>query len=232
MEKDILNLETRKKIYDYISKYPGLHLHDLIRKVNLSTSTVRYHVNYLIKKGLVVTEANKRFTRYYVKQTISREEKEIFNLLRQKVPRKILLLLLCDRTGDKFKTKDKHKGFKKLDKNKYPRPFSKTELIELTKYWKKPYDKQFNLNLHPTTLGFHLKKLQKADLIEEVKVGKKVKYKIKDIEKVNDFLIVYSPELSNDDVNTWLMWSRVFSPINIDSMIDIFYEICPHPYHV
>ena len=64
------------------------------------------------------------------------------------------------------------------------RTHSKKELIELTKYWKGPNVHLFYLNKHPTTLDFHLQKLLDADIIEKVKIGKEIKYRIKDADKI------------------------------------------------
>ena len=99
-------------------------------------------------------------------------------------------------------------------------------------YWKGQHAKLFHLNKHPTTIGFHLDKLLKADLIEKVKVGKEMKYRLKDTYKIFTFLIIYNYELSDNTVNIWLNSLGLFSPKKIDTLINIFWEICPHPYHV
>jgi DNA-binding transcriptional ArsR family regulator len=231
LKEDILNLKTRQEIYNFILKYPGLHLREISRRMNFSLGNLRHHLSYLKKHGLISTKTHSRYSRYYVIQKIDENDKEIINLLRQEIPRKIILLLSCKGPAYIFKPNKYKKYNAKLNRKKYPRAFSKKELIELTKYWKEPYATMFHLNRHPTTLDFHLQKLLDADLIEIVKCGKMIKYKLKDVEKLFTFLIIHNQELSEDTVNLFLMWTKLFSPQNIDSISDYVYEILPHPYH-
>ena len=89
-----LELETRKKIYNYISKHPGLHLNELSRKLSIPISTINYHLNYLKKMGIVITKPNGKYLRYFIAEKIGTQEKEIINFLRQDMPLKIVLFLL------------------------------------------------------------------------------------------------------------------------------------------
>ena len=82
-----LDLERRKRIFNYILKYPGLHLQDLIRRLNLSNGTVRYHLKYLEKRGLITTRANDGYVRIYVSNNIGEKQKIMIHLLRQDTPR-------------------------------------------------------------------------------------------------------------------------------------------------
>ena len=234
IEERALKLETRRNIYQLILKHPGLHLREISRRVNLTFNNLRYHLDYLKKQGLIITETNQGYSRFYAKQKFSQKDKELFNLLRQEVPRKIILLLHSPGTGDIYKKEIYQKSVRKIEKNPtiYPRAFSKAEIFEITKYWKKKDAKPFQLKKHPTTLDFHLEKLLDADVIEKVKVGKEIKYRLKDCERIFNFCIIYNPELSNDAINLWLRWSKLLGPKNFDSILNIFYEICPHPYHI
>lgn len=49
-KEDSLALETRRKIYNLILNYPGLHEREIARKLNLSLSTLDYHLHYLEKR--------------------------------------------------------------------------------------------------------------------------------------------------------------------------------------
>jgi DNA-binding transcriptional ArsR family regulator len=149
--------------------------------------------------------------------------------------------MFCPWTGDRWKNKEifknkeryREESYKAINNpSTYPRPFSKTELIGLAKYWRGDKAKLFHLNKHPTTLDFHLEKLLAADLIEKVKVGKEIKYKLKDKKKIFNFLIINNYKLSKDDVNIWLLWTGLFSPKNFGNIEKIFFEALPHPYHV
>lgn len=94
-KENFLELENRKKIYNYILKNPGIHLQEVSRKTNISYSTLRHHLDYLKKQGLITTKSNRRYTRYYVTQKVGKKDKEIISLVREEIPRKIILLLLC-----------------------------------------------------------------------------------------------------------------------------------------
>jgi DNA-binding transcriptional ArsR family regulator len=239
--ENILKLEIRKRIYNLVSEQPGLHLRELERKMNISFGSLRYHLNYLEKQGLIITKTDHRYTGYYVSREVSQKDKEMFNLLRQEIPRKIIMLMFCPWTGDRWKSKEIYKNKKRYleegrkatkDPTNYPRAFSKTELIELARYWRGDKAKLFHLNKHPTTLDFHLEKLLAADLIEKVRVKKEIKYKLKDKEKIFNFIILNNYELSKEDVNIWLLWTGMFSPKNIEKIMETLYDILPHPYHL
>lgn len=228
---DLLKLETRREIYNFVLDHPGLHMREIARKLNIPTSTLVYHLRYLEKKGLIVSKNDHRYARYFVKEQISMKDKEIFDLLRQNIPRKIIILLFSPIKGEEYKNKKSYqKSIEGL--RKPPQFYSKKELINMTNYWKGPHAKLFHLHKHPTTLDFHLNKLLKVGLIEKTKVGKEVKYKIKDPEKIFDFCIIYNYELSEKTINIWLLWSKIFSKYNIDSIMDFAYKILPHPYHI
>lgn len=51
MKEDYLALETRKKIYELISSSPGLHKREIARELNMSLSTVDYHLHYMEKNA-------------------------------------------------------------------------------------------------------------------------------------------------------------------------------------
>jgi len=231
--EEILELSTRREIYNLIVENPGLHLREISRRANLSFGGLRYHLNYLTKLGLIKTESNQRFTRYYATNKINRNDKEIINLLRQDIPRRILLLLFVPYKGHEFKNKKTLKKREKIpyDSPLYPVSHSKAELIDLTRYWKGPYAKLFHLHKHETTIGFHLNKLIEADIIEKVKIGREVKYRLKDTDRIFSILIFYNKELSDDTINIFLRWCKLFSPKKISSYFDILWEILPHPYY-
>ncbi len=92
---DPLELEVRKKIYDAISSYPGIHMRELQRKMGLATGSLDYHLHFLHKNGLIRAEKADRFTRYYsAMQPFSEEEKHIISILRQDTLRHIIIHLL------------------------------------------------------------------------------------------------------------------------------------------
>ena len=43
----ILELEKRRKIYNYILTNPGLHFNEIVRGLQIPKTTLEYHLNYL-----------------------------------------------------------------------------------------------------------------------------------------------------------------------------------------
>ena len=86
----------RKKTYDYILKNPGLHLNALYKKLNIPKSTMYYHLRYLNSHDFIVTNEDGRYTRYYVKNSLSRTDKKVVNVIRQYIPYRIILFLFLD----------------------------------------------------------------------------------------------------------------------------------------
>jgi len=91
--KNILKLEIRKQIYEYISKNPGAHIRKIAIEKKISKSSVIHHLNILIKKGLIEEKTIGMYRRIYLKGSIGSKEKELVDLLRQDTPRKIFLYL-------------------------------------------------------------------------------------------------------------------------------------------
>lgn len=231
---DILKLETRREIYNFILEHPGLHLREISRRTNISFGGLRYHLDFLKKQELVTTKSNRRYIRYYVTQKVGKIDKEIINLLRQEVPRKIFLLMLCAGPGYIYQKplRDVIGPYaKKPDPAIYSGIYSKRELVELTRYWNRPYGGLFHLRKHRTTIDFHLNKLLDAGLIEKVPVGKEIKYKIKDEVKDEDmiwaFLIKYQKALSNELIDRMLDWHWEWIEKRIDAMIEVAFDILP-----
>jgi predicted transcriptional regulator len=95
--KGVLELETRRKIYELVSKFAGNHFRDIERKCGLSASSVRYHLNYLNKRGLISEEKDGSNLRYYPKE-FNFGNKKLLSLLRQNSLRKILLFVLNNKS--------------------------------------------------------------------------------------------------------------------------------------
>ena len=92
-EKELLALETRKKIYEIITNYPGIHSREIERKSKLATGTVKHHIYYLQKHGLV-KEKKQRNNIHYFPKTFQETNQKIVSYLRNKSTRRILLCIL------------------------------------------------------------------------------------------------------------------------------------------
>jgi predicted transcriptional regulator len=93
-EKDILRVETRNRIYHFILINPGLHLSELSKKLEIPKTTLFYHINYLKKHNLILEKTSLGFCRYYGKMKVSENNKKIFSVLRQEIPRRIMIYLI------------------------------------------------------------------------------------------------------------------------------------------
>ena len=91
---DILELETRRKIYDFISRNPGVNLSEVAKILNLSAQLVDYHLLYMQQHELITIMKELGYKRCYVKGEIGVEDKKILSLLRQEIPLKIILFLI------------------------------------------------------------------------------------------------------------------------------------------
>lgn len=91
---DAAHNNTRKKIRDIVLNYPGLHLNELSRKLDLSKTTINYHLKYLEKHDQIIAKSDGRYIRYYVRNKVGETDKKIINFFRQDTPYRIILFLI------------------------------------------------------------------------------------------------------------------------------------------
>jgi len=96
---DILELETRRNIFDILKKNPGLHLSKIAQTLKLRVSLVEYHLRYLEKHELVQSDKHTGYNRYFVIGEVKSIKKKNFSILRQKTLLKIVLFLLKKRSA-------------------------------------------------------------------------------------------------------------------------------------
>lgn len=89
-----LELEVRKTIYQTILKSPGLHFRELQRRTDLVIGSLQYHLNYLKKRGLIIEEKDRGYSRFYVGGKLDEREKELLSFLRQGTVRRIIFFLV------------------------------------------------------------------------------------------------------------------------------------------
>lgn len=153
-EKKTLELDARRKIYNAVRKFAGCHFREIERKSGLSTGSVKYHLDYLAKKDLIMHEKEGNNIRYFPRDFGSKNKK-LMSLLRQKSIRKILLFIL---THDNC-NHEQIVGYAKLS---------------------------------PSTVSWHLKKLEENKIIGFIKKGRKNFYNILiDKEEIIKLLITY-----------------------------------------
>jgi len=97
LHQDRRTIETRIKIYDLVSKNPGLHLSKIADMLDMSEQLAEYHLFYMIRNNLVIESKAEggHYKRFYLKDDdIGIDEKRKLAVLRQKSLLKIILLLL------------------------------------------------------------------------------------------------------------------------------------------
>lgn len=69
-------------------------MREIGRELEIPMGTLEYHLHYLVKANLLTTRQDPRYTRYFATGELSRHEKDVLAVLRQKVPRQIAAHLL------------------------------------------------------------------------------------------------------------------------------------------
>jgi len=89
-----LDLECRKRIFEFVSQHPGVHFRELQRQLELPVGALDYHLKYLEKREVLVSRAEGHYTRYYARDRFDPESKAILAFLRQDLPRGIILFIM------------------------------------------------------------------------------------------------------------------------------------------
>ncbi len=88
------DIESRKKIYEEIVMNPGLHFRELQRRLKMPTGMLEYHLNVMIKDGIIIAKVDGGYRRFFANTVMSSKERKILGLLRNNVSRKIVLFIL------------------------------------------------------------------------------------------------------------------------------------------
>jgi predicted transcriptional regulator len=224
---DLFKLKIRGTIYRYILKNQGLHFRELARRLNIPTTTLRYHLNYLVKQEILVMKKDDKFTRFFVSINIGDREKKLLYIIRVKTTRDVLLYITTVVAASQ---------------------------IEIAK----------ELEKHPTTINFHLKRLMKHGIIEPAPTGdgiiysafsnsliikrKKSKneifYRLKEPKIVKLLKMYYEKSYYHDIIaEAVFSYTEDVSPNDlppprirtakeaVEQLEKIVYDIFPHPYY-
>ena len=92
--KDLLENDTRRKIYECIRTNPGIHMRGIGKKTDITLGTLRYHIGMLQKSHAIATVEDRGYTHYYENSgTYSTEEQQVLKHLQNATTRKILRVL-------------------------------------------------------------------------------------------------------------------------------------------
>ncbi len=92
--EEALALERRRRIYQFIRSHPGLHLRALEKRLGIALGDLRYHLEYLEKKGLVGSRTDGYRKTFFSAKDVSLPDRDVLALLRQRAPRRIVLHLM------------------------------------------------------------------------------------------------------------------------------------------
>ncbi len=93
MPKEI-QVNNRELILSYISDNPGSHLRKIARDLDISLSTLRYHLDYLEKKGEISFQKQNNLKVYFCSDKLKPHEKMLTPILQQRHYRDIIIALI------------------------------------------------------------------------------------------------------------------------------------------
>ncbi len=163
-EDRLLELDARRRVYECVQRFPGLHLRELARELTIDPNHAKYHLRHLETHGLVSSRKEDGYWRFWprekhplgTQEKVSAPDKAVLSLLRRAAPLNIVVLLL---------------------------DLGSATLGELEK----------RVGMAYSTLYYHLGKLEKVGLVESEKVGRERLYRLKDAAHVADLLVSYRP---------------------------------------
>ncbi|MFQ5919233.1 MAG: winged helix-turn-helix transcriptional regulator [Thermoplasmata archaeon] len=174
--REVLDLESRRRIFELLTEYPGLHLRELERRLGMDVRGLQYHLEFLESHGALSSLREGGYLRYYPRewdQSQFREqfgpaEKRILAVLRQPRPLQLILLLLehGDISGPML---------------------------------------QGEMGLGGAALTYHLRKLLRLHVVDVRTVGRVKHYQLKDPESILQLIIRYRPppDLIEDFLDLW-----------------------------
>jgi predicted transcriptional regulator len=96
MREDALELDARRRIYEFVRDHPGAHVREVMAGLGMPQGQVTYHLQTLEDSGLVASLKETYHKRYFLPGAVPRAQRELATILRARAPRHILLALLDD----------------------------------------------------------------------------------------------------------------------------------------
>ena len=234
-EDQILELETRRQLYEFILKNPGLHFSEISRKLNIPKTTLTFHLNTLEKHGLITSIYEEENSRFFVKHDFGNLEKKLIHILRKETPRNIILYIGWATCASQAElSRELEKSNKTIEKHL-------KKLLELGV-----------IELVPIENGV-MYTVKNISIIDRKPVGREVIYRLALTPNPNisfgdlmDNLVTrYGKGLTNES-NTKLILDGIHQLISkkglpkkirigkviIEDIEKAAYDIFPHPYHV
>ena len=175
MADEVLDLETRRGIYDLVRRVPGLHMRELQRQLDLSIALTEYHLRQLEEAELIVSITEEGYKRYYPTTgadggilALGGDDRRMVGLFRQPIPLQITLLLLNRESATNSEIAD-------------------------------------GLGISRSRLSFHLNKMIRQGLIRKLVRSEGRGYALVDRNKTLKLLIAYRPpkDLLDECTELW-----------------------------
>ena len=176
MVEELLELETRREIYDLVRRVPGLHMREIQRQLDLSIALTECHLRQLEEAGLLVSILEEGYKRYYPTtgadggelKALGAEERRMIGLFRQSIPLRITLFLLSRDVATQSEIADR-------------------------------------LGISRSRLSFHLNKLLRQGVVRKLSRREGRGYSLVDRNKTFRLIIAYrpSPDLLDECAELW-----------------------------
>jgi len=185
IERRLLALASRRRIYEHVRNFPGVHLRQIVRETALGLGTVEHHLHVLVRHGMIESRSvGPRRRTFFARDGRSAGDKDLLAVLRGRPVRRILVCFLVDPDMDAL-------------------------------------DIATRLDLANATVAYHLQRLVKWTVLEELRIGRGRLYRIRDpvaVTRLLDELAVEDRLVSalegrgNDDVMQYLL-ARIPKPV-------------------
>lgn len=88
-----IQLETRRRIYEYVVANPGTHLRAIKDELEMPMGQLEYHLHYLEQRGLLDAKEDRYYKRFFP-HDMSATDRRVLSAIRQEKPRQIVLLVI------------------------------------------------------------------------------------------------------------------------------------------
>ncbi len=226
--KNILKIDTRRDIYQFIFNNPGTHQREISKKIKIARSTLLYHLRVLEKQDLINSYHFKGYKRYYIYNKYCQKDKQLLKLLREKTIRHILINIIFERACSQIELAEN------LQKTPTTIMFHLKKLIDANIIELSPIKEGKLLRIKPGTVI-----LRKPVRNEKIyRITKEY------LRPICVLLTVYEKSFSKDDIIGDVLRTlkndmknraniqKLLSPKNqIEAILNAGFDIFPHPYY-
>jgi predicted transcriptional regulator len=96
MEEDLLALNSRRRIFEQVSRNPGTYLREMETTLDVSVGDLQYHLGQLERAGLIYAHDDGRRKGYFVANEVQYFDRQAISTIRMRTPRRIIIFLLMN----------------------------------------------------------------------------------------------------------------------------------------